>query len=125
MNKAFVLAVALVLAFVPARQSRADANSDHAERAVVMMEQIATIVDANKASCDTMADKLNGYFDKNGAELKELNAAGKNLTAEQKKAFSEKYADRMKAVMGKMAPGMKACKDNAKVKAAMSKLMSR
>src|SRR4051794_4938789 len=111
-----VIVLALVLAFVPARQSRADANADHAERAVVMMEEIATIVDANKANCDAMGDKLNGYLEKNGAELKQLNAAGKNLTAEQKKAFSDKYADRMKAVFAKMTPGMKSCQANTKVK---------
>ncbi|MEO7730451.1 MAG: hypothetical protein ABIY55_05725 [Kofleriaceae bacterium] len=115
------LVLFVVLTLVPARRVYADANADQAEQAVVMMEQIATIIDANKANCDAMGDKLGAYMDKNGEQLKQLKQSGKTLSAEQKKAFSTKYADRMKAVSAKMMPGMQKCSSNAKVAAVMKK----
>ncbi|MEO8842826.1 MAG: hypothetical protein ABI591_13875 [Kofleriaceae bacterium] len=115
-----VLVVLVVLALIPARRVHADATAD-GERAVVMMEQIATIIDANKDNCDAMGDKLGTYLDKNAAELDKLKAAGRTQTAAQKKAFSEKYGTRLKAVADKMMPGLEKCRTNAKVTAAMKK----
>ena len=79
------------------------------------------LVDANKDNCDVMGDKLTAYMDKNGEQLKQLKAAGKNLTDAQKKAFTEKYQERMKVVGSKMMPGMQKCSGNAKVVAVMKK----
>jgi hypothetical protein len=115
------LVVVIVLALIPARRVHADTNADNAEKAVVMMEQLATIVDTNKDNCDAMGDKLGTYMDKNGDQLKKLKAADKSVTAEQKKAFEEKYKDRMKAVGDKMMPGLQKCSGNAKVTAVMKK----
>jgi uncharacterized protein (UPF0261 family) len=119
MKHALVLVVALAL--IPARV-RADVNADYGERAVVMMEQIATIIDTSKDNCDAMGDKLGTYMDKNGAELKKLKDAGKTLTDAQKKTFMDKYAARMKAISDKMVPGLQKCSTNAKVTAAMKKV---
>jgi hypothetical protein len=121
MKHAFVLVIALAL--VPARRVHADASTD-AERAVVMMEQIATIVDTNKDNCDAMGDKLGTYMDKNGDELKKLKIAGKNLSEEQKKTFSEKYKDRLKAMGAKMQAGLQKCSGNKKVTDAMKRASS-
>jgi hypothetical protein len=119
MKHALVLVV--LLALIPARSVHADTNADSAERAVVMMEQVAAIVDSNKDNCDAMGDKLGAYMDKNGEELKKLKASGKTLTDAQKKAFTDKYAVRMKAVSDKIMPGMQKCSGNAKVTAVMKK----
>ena len=119
MKHAFVVVV--ILALVPARRVHADANADNAEQSVVMLEQIATIVDTNKDNCDVMGDKLGAYMDKNGEKMKKLKASGKTVSAEQKKAFQEKYKDRMKAMSEKMMPGMQKCSGNAKVSAVMKK----
>ena len=116
-----VLLFAVLFALVAVRQSHADTNSDQAERAVVMMEEIATIIDTNKDKCDAMGDQLSAYLDKNGDELKKLKAAGKSVSDEQKKAFSEKYKARMQAVISKMATGLRNCGKNAKVNAAMAR----
>jgi hypothetical protein len=118
MKHALVLVVALAL--IPARRAHADAAAD-GERAVVMMEQLATLIDSNKDNCDAMGATLNAYIDKNAAELARLKAAGKTQTAAQKKAFMDKYAARFKAVADKMMPGLQKCKDNAKVTGAMKK----
>ena len=116
-----VLAVALLVMVIPARRVHADTSADQAEQAVVLTEQIATLVDANKDNCDVMGDKLGAFMDKNGEQLQKLKAAGKNLTAAQKKAFEEKYADRMKAAGTKMMPALQKCGSNAKVSAVMKK----
>jgi hypothetical protein len=115
-----VLVLVVALALIPARRVHADANSD-GERALAMMEQIATIIDTNKDNCDAMGDKLGTYMDKNGPEIEKLKAAGKTLTAAQKKAFMDKHADRFKALADKMMPGLQKCSANAKVTAAMKK----
>jgi Tfp pilus assembly protein PilV len=119
MRQAFVVVVALAL--LPARRVHADASADQAEQAVVLMEQLATIIDANKDNCDAMADKLTVFMDKNGEQLRKLKAAGKTVTEQQKKAFSEKYKDRMQAVSAKIMPGMQKCANNPKVSAVMKK----
>lgn len=113
-------ALVLVLA-LPAR-SYADANADQAEKAVMMMEQVATLIDTSTANCDVMGDKLDAWVSANAAQLKQLNEAGKKLSAEQKKAFSEKYQDRMKALGTKMLAGLQKCANNAKVTGAMKKV---
>jgi hypothetical protein len=115
------LVVVVVLAAILARPVHADTTAAQAEQAVAMMEQIAAIIDTNKNNCDAMGDKLGAYMDKHGAELEQLKAAGKTRSDEQKKAFSDKYGDRMKAVAEKMRPGMQNCRSNAKVSAVMKK----
>jgi hypothetical protein len=117
MKHALVLLLALAL---PAR-SYADTNADQAEKAVVMLEQVATLVDANKDYCDVMGDKLDAWASANAAELKRLKEAGKQLSAEQKQAFSEKYQDRMRVLAVKMG-GARKCSGNARVTGAMKKI---
>jgi len=113
---------ALVLALlVPARLVAADTSSQQAERAVVMMEQVATVIDTHKDNCDAMGDALAAWMDKNAAELQHLKEAGKALTAKQKQEFSDKYKDRMEAVGKKMMPALQKCGQNTKVTDAMKK----
>ncbi len=119
MKKALLFAI--LFGLVAVRHSSADVTADQAEKAVVMMEEIATIIDTNKDKCDAMGDQLSAYMDKNGEQLKKLKDAGKALSEDQKKAFSEKYKTRMEAVFAKMGPGLQKCSKNAKVLAAMDR----
>ena len=122
MKIAFAFAALLLL--VPARSSHADAAADNAklmEKAMAVMEDMANIIDANKDACDPMGDKLNVYVDKQAPFFKQLKDATKNLTADQKKALTDKYSDRMGKAVKKMTPGMTNCQKNAKVTAAMAK----
>jgi|GEM_PF-2584814 len=119
MKHALVFVVALAL--IPARRVHADTSADQAEQAVVVLEQIAAIVDTNKDNCDAMGDKLSVFMDKNLERVKALHAAGKNLTEQQKKEFAEKYKERLKAVSTTMSSGMQKCASNAKVSGAMKK----
>jgi hypothetical protein len=122
MKIAFAFAALLLL--VPARSSHADAAADTAklmEKAMVVTEDIATIVDTNKDACDAMGDKLNVYIDKQVPFFKQMKDATKNMTDAQKKALTDKYADRMGKAVKKMTPGITNCQKNAKVTAAMAK----
>lgn len=83
-----------------------------------MMEQVSTIVDTNKNNCDAMGDKLATYMDQNAEKIKRIKAAGKTTSEQQRKAYLEKYKDRMNAMSEKMK-GLQKCAGNAKVSAAM------
>ncbi|MEP6865917.1 MAG: hypothetical protein ABJE66_35180 [Deltaproteobacteria bacterium] len=114
-------ALVFVLAMLPMRLAGADTSAQQAERAVVMMEQVGTLIDTHKDNCDAMGDALGTWMDKNAAELKRLKDAGATLTAKQKQEFSDKYKARMQAVGNKMMPGLQKCGQNAKVADAMKK----
>jgi hypothetical protein len=122
MKHALVLLLALALPLALPARSYADTNADSAEKAVMMMEQVATLIDTTKDNCDVMGAKLDAWVSANTAQLKQLNEAGKKLSADQKKAFSEKYQDRMKALGTKMMAGLKQCSGNARVTGAMKKV---
>ena len=115
------LLLVVALALIPARLVHADTTSQQAEQAIVVLEEIATIVDTNKDNCDGMGDKLTAYMDKNLERVKALHAAGKNLTEQQKKDFMEKYKARLTAASTKMEAGLQKCMKNAKVSGAMQK----
>lgn len=116
MKQAIAFVVALVL--IPAARVDADTDAEKGEQAVVLMEQFAIIVDANKDNCDAMGTKLTEFVDSHSAQIKKLRSA-KPATEEERRAFSEKYHDRMAAVAAKMMPGLKKCQSNAKVTAAL------
>jgi hypothetical protein len=81
-----------------------------AEKAVVMLEEMAKVAEANAADCGKAAASLQGIVDKN----KGLIEAGKKMDNDPgKKAwFEQNYQSRMMGAMGKMVPLMDKCKDN-------------
>jgi hypothetical protein len=121
MKNAIGLALALSLLAVP-QLARAETPEEVGEQIMTAMEKMATIVDNDKASCDTMAKDISDFADQNAplfAKGKELEA---KATPEQKKAWKEKYAKRAQALGEKMRPGMMACAKNEKVKTALGKM---
>jgi hypothetical protein len=81
-----------------------------AEKAVVMLEEMAKVAEANAADCTKAAASLQGIVDKN----KGLIEAGKKMDNDPgKKAwFEQTYQARMMGAMGMMVPLMDKCKDN-------------
>jgi hypothetical protein len=79
------------------------------EKAVVMIEEMATAADKNQADCKKTAAELQTIVDRN----KSVIAAGKALDNNPgKKAWFEKtYEPRLKGAMGKLAPVMQKCQD--------------
>ena len=118
-----LLVLGLAFSVGSPRLAVADAGTDKiAERAVLLIESMANIVDANKTNCDKMGVSLDKFADATAAERAELKSYKDKLTEEQKRAYVKKYGARLQAAAGKIMGGMQTCGTNAKVKAAMTKL---
>ena len=122
MKNALGLALALSLLALPGRVRAEESVEKVGEELVAAMEEMATIVDKDKANCDTMAGDLSGFADKNAPLFQKAKGMKDKSTPDQQKAWKEKYQQRMSAVMQKMMPGLQACGKNDKVKAALGKL---
>jgi hypothetical protein len=106
-----------------ARADKAEAPAgDPGEQMMTIIEQLASIIDGDKANCDKMGDDVSKFATDNKDKMAKLKEEGGKLSDEQKKAMRDKYNDRMMAAMKKMGPGMSACHDNAKLKAAMGSM---
>ena len=99
-----------------------DKGSTSATAVLQLEEQIASIVDRDKADCDMMAADLNKFFDQNSARLKALKEEGSHMTEQQRKEWEKKYGQRSHAAMEKIQGGMQGCYKNAKVKAAFDRM---
>jgi hypothetical protein len=82
-----------------------------AEKAVVMLEEMARVAAQNATRCDRAATAMQRIVDRN----RDLIAAGKELDKDpEKKAwFEQSYQGRMTASIGKMVPLMEKCRDHA------------
>ncbi len=107
------------LLFLMASLSLTACASDE-EKGVKLMEQMAELVDANKADCDKMGAELETFMSANAETIKKLK--DKKSSKEEEKALEEKYGARIKAATGKMMGGVMKCAKNAKVGAAMKKM---
>jgi hypothetical protein len=122
MKKLLGLAAVMSLVLVPALRASAMTNEEAGDKAIGLIEGIAAIVDQDKANCDKMAVDVNKYEDENAALIKELNTMKAKRTDADKKAWQEKYKDRMKAAQQKMMAGGQACQSNEKVRAAFERM---
>lgn len=124
MKRVLALAVA-VLAMTPAFAQGKPAvppSADDGEKVVKLDEQLADIVEKDKADCDKMAADLKTFIDKNGAEMQRLRAEGAKRSPEQRAEFQKKYGGRIIAATHRMNTGIGNCIQNPKVKAALAGL---
>jgi hypothetical protein len=111
-------AIAFVnLAVAAVTPARADSSTEVA--AVRLVEELAQVMEANKADCDKMGDALAKFMDSHTAEIRRLREEEKKMTEEQKKAIANKYAARLQAAAAKILAGAQACGSNPKVKDAL------
>lgn len=92
------------------------------ERAISMMEDMGTLIDAEKNNCDRMGDRLSAFLDAHKHTIRDVKAFSERQTPAQKKASEDKYKVRAQAAGEKMMRGVMACMSNERVKAAMSKM---
>jgi len=114
--------VPAVVAEVPAEVPVVAVAGDDAavESGIRLMEEFGTIMGANKADCDKLAEDLKPFIEKNGKTMKSFNETMEKATPEIQEAVKTKYAARMEKTMGEiMAAGM-ACGENEKVKAVLA-----
>jgi hypothetical protein len=119
MRKALGLALALSFLSIPAL---AETPDELGEKLIGAMEEMAGIVDKDKANCDQMGGDLSTFADKNAGLFAKGKEAEAKATPEQKEAWKKKYQKRAEAAGEKMKPGMMACYQNEKVKAAFGKM---
>jgi hypothetical protein len=125
MKKIFAAtALALLVSIGGAARAEAPPAGDAGlgEKAIVMFEKLADIIDANKADCAKMADGLNKFVTDNSAAIKDMQEKGKGMTKEQKDAWTAKYKDRLEKATTKMMGGMEKCQKDQKVMDAMKKM---
>lgn len=123
MRRVLALLVAVLAvspAFAQAKKTSTPNAADDGEKVVKLDEQLASIVDADKANCDKMAADLNSFLAKNGDEMHRLRAEGAKRNPEQRSAFMKKYGARIQAATAKMNAGIGHCIQNPKVKAALA-----
>ena len=123
MRRAFGFALALSLASLPAVRA-AHAAGETGEKVVVLVEQMAGIIDDNKKDCDGMGVKLNKFVDDNTEFMKKAQEEAKKKSEAERKEWEAKNKPRMDAAAKKMQEGMMACYKNDKVKGAMEKMSS-
>jgi primosomal protein N'' len=118
-----VPAIALVFSL---RTTYADTVEEMGEKAVKIMERIASDGEASKGDCDKFGTALASHMDADAVTMKKIKDADAKQTKEQREAnrklMEKKYGERMKAAMTKLQT-LKACKDHAKVKAYGDKVM--
>jgi len=122
MKKILGLAFALSLALPSGRAHAAMTAEQAGDKAIVLLEAMADIIDKDQDNCDKMAVDLNKYQDDNAALIKELGEAKAKRTPADKKAWQDKYKARLEAAQGKMMAGGQKCEKNEKVKAAFQRM---
>jgi len=90
------------------------------ESGIKLMEEFGTIMGANKADCDKLADELKPFIEKNGEAMKSFNETMEKATPEVQESVKTKYAARMEKTMGEIMGAGMACGENEKVKAVMA-----
>lgn len=121
MKRALVSVAAAVLFAFPG-DARADSNSEMVEKAVQILERIASVVDANQNDCNIMGDKLGKIVDENAAFLAQAKARADALPPGERNAIESRFRGRIMAAIGKMRPGMMKCGSNPKVQSALARV---
>lgn len=119
MKRFFGSAIAIV--FIALATSVSAEGDTFAEKTVGLLENLANIVDQDKADCAKMAKDINHFVDQNATVIREIEAHGKTLTPAQKEDIKRKYAERLKAALMKLMGGMQKCNDDKAVMAAMAR----
>jgi len=100
-------------------EAQKEAPSDVGELSITLTEKMADVFADNQADCDKMASSLASFIADNKDNFKKIKEAGEKQSLEEKKAFNEKYKERVDVAMKKMTPAIDACKANTKVQEAM------
>lgn len=100
-------------------------DPDHPEeRAIRLMEALATLIDEDKHDCVRMGDRVNAFMDAeaNRQTIRDIEAFSARLTPKQLKASEAKYGSRARQAGEKMMGGVMKCMTNERVKAGLAKM---
>jgi len=123
MKRLLALAFAAALVAAPWHVARAsDSNDAFAAKLVAVMEQMASLVDANKNDCNAMGDKLDRFITDHDALFKEAKAREAQMSEQEKQQFEARYHARLQGVVQKLQRGLSKCITNPKVSSALQKV---
>jgi hypothetical protein len=122
---AAVSAAAILFAAAPAAQADQKSYDAVAEKAMVLIEKLGGIVEANKADCGKLATALQKFMDTDFVTLQKLKEESKKESEADRKAVEAKYKPRAEAAMKKVFDNLQGCSNDEKVKAAMAPMMGR
>jgi dsDNA-specific endonuclease/ATPase MutS2 len=89
------------------------------EQAIEKMEELSSELEKTKDNCDKAAEVMEKFYKDNKELLKSLEGSDKQMSAEDKKKFEEKYGERMKKSMGTLLGVGLSCASNEKYQKAM------
>jgi len=92
------------------------------EKAVQILERVATVVQTNESDCDKMGGKLAKIVDENAAFLASAKSRAESMPAGERSAIESRYRPRILAAVEKMRPGMAKCGSNPKVSGALARI---
>jgi hypothetical protein len=122
MKRALVSIFAAAAFFAFSSDVRADSDVQMMEKAVQILERVATVVQMNQSDCDMMGDKLTKVVDENAAFLASAKSRADAMPSGERTALESRYRPRILAAIEKMRPGMAKCGTNPKVKGALSRV---
>jgi hypothetical protein len=96
------------------------------ETAAAMMDEVVSIIEANKADCAALGEKMLAWLKANGQKLNknmdDAQAKYKSLSKEDAKAMREKYRERAMKSQAALREAGQQCRDNPQVTAAVKAL---
>jgi len=120
--KRALVSIAAALLFAFPGDARADTNADMVEKAVQILERVASIVQMNQDDCNVMGDKLTKVVDENAAFLASAKSRADAMPPAERSAIESRYRTRVLAAIAKMRPGMQKCGSNPKVQSALARV---
>jgi hypothetical protein len=90
------------------------------EKGFVLMEGLSDVFVANGEDCEKLAAAILSFRAEHKADYEEVEAYANRMTLEQRREMQKRRMDRLKPVMDKMGPGMRACMGHEGFKKAMN-----
>lgn len=86
------------------------------ERSMKMLEEVATIVQANAADCDAMATRLEEYYRAHADAIRMGHQTFDRLSDDARARVQAKYRERYHAAWRRLQPGAKKCQSSERIR---------
>lgn len=109
---------------LPADASDEDAGIEEgADKAMDLLGQLATLVEANKANCNLLAQRLDAFYDVNGPFIEHARRTYYALKEPEQLELRKKHQAQFMKNWRRFQPTMKVCKDNPNLKAVLNRAL--
>jgi hypothetical protein len=94
-----------------------------ADKAMELLGQLATLVEANKTDCNLLAKRLDAFYDVNGSFIEYARRTYYALKGPQQLELRKKHQAQFMKNWKRFQPTMKVCKDNPNLKAVLDRAL--